>query len=78
DGTLFIKEDLALKGVTVGFERNAVFSIHNVTIKSGAFHFDLSFPEGILEDIKIKLPGRHNVFNAATALAMAIKFGVSP
>ncbi|MGB3775419.1 MAG: Mur ligase family protein, partial [Leeuwenhoekiella sp.] len=78
DGTLFIKEDLALEGVTVGFERNAVFSIHNVTIKSGAFHFDLSFPEGILEDIKITLPGRHNVFNAATALAMAIKFGVSP
>ncbi|WP_051908054.1 UDP-N-acetylmuramate--L-alanine ligase [Flavimarina sp. Hel_I_48] len=77
DGTLFIKNGLDLSGITVAVEEKAEFSANNVTIKNGAFHFDLHYPDGILKDIKIQLPGRHNVFNAATALAMAIKYGVA-
>jgi len=78
DGTLFIKNGLELKGITVGIEDDSEYSGKNIMIKDGTFHFDLQHPKGILTDIKSRLPGRHNVFNAVTALAMAIKFGVSP
>lgn len=78
DGTLFIKNGLELEGITVGVEDNSEYSGKNINIKDGTFHFDLQHPAGVLTDIKSQLPGRHNVFNAVTALAMAMKFGVSP
>lgn len=78
DGTLFIKNGLDLDGITVGVEDSAQFSAKNIRIKDGMYHFDLQYSEGILEDLKSQLPGRHNVFNAVTALAMAMKFGISP
>jgi len=78
DGTLFIKNGLEIDGITVGIEDNSDYSAKNINIKDGKFHFDLQHSEGVLEDFSIQLPGRHNVFNAVTALAMAIKYGISP
>ena len=78
DGTLFIKNALDLEGITVGYEDDSNYSAKNIKIKDGIFHFDLHYSEGIIEDFKLQLPGRHNVFNAVTALAMAIKYGISP
>ncbi len=77
-GTLFIKNGLKLEGITVGIEDDSSYSAKNIKIKDGIFHFDLHYSEGIIEDFKLQLPGRHNVFNAVTALAMAIKHGISP
>ena len=78
EGMLFIKNGLNLQGITVAVEEEADFSAENIIIKDGTFYFDLHHSEGILENIKTQLPGRHNVFNAATALAMALKYGVAP
>ena len=74
-GTLFVQKGLKLKGITLGIEDNAQYSAKNIRIKDGAYQFDLHHPKGILEDLLINLPGRHNLSNAVTALAMAINFG---
>ncbi|HEA30914.1 MAG TPA: UDP-N-acetylmuramate--L-alanine ligase [Leeuwenhoekiella sp.] len=77
-GTLFIKNDLELEGLTVAIEEEADFSAQRIGIKDGLFHFDLHHPSGVLKDLKTQLPGRHNIFNATTALAMAIRYGIAP
>ncbi|WP_416444378.1 UDP-N-acetylmuramate--L-alanine ligase [Leeuwenhoekiella sp. A16] len=74
-GTLFIQNGLPLEGVTVGVDDNAQYSAQNIRIQDGAYHFDLHYPDGILENLVFNLPGRHNLSNAVTALAMAILYG---
>ena len=42
----------------------------NIKIENGSYHFDLKHPDGLIEDLVLNLPGRHNLSNATTALAM--------
>ncbi|MEH6406355.1 MAG: UDP-N-acetylmuramate--L-alanine ligase [Leeuwenhoekiella sp.] len=74
-GTLFVQNGLPLDGITVGVEDNAQYSAQNIKIQDGAYYFDLRYPGGILENLVFNLPGRHNLSNAVTALAMAIQYG---
>ena len=71
----FIRNGLPLAGNTVGVEDDATYSAQNVRIVDGAYHFDFKYPEGVLKDLKFTLPGRHNLFNATTALSMAVANG---
>ncbi|WP_405325401.1 UDP-N-acetylmuramate--L-alanine ligase [Leeuwenhoekiella sp. LLG6367-2.1] len=75
DGVLFIANGLPLDGITVGVEDNSLYTAINVNIKNGAYHFDLKYPSGMLKDLVLNLPGRHNLSNAITALAMALEYG---
>ncbi|MDP5044699.1 MAG: UDP-N-acetylmuramate--L-alanine ligase [Leeuwenhoekiella sp.] len=75
DGILFVTNGLPLAGITVGIEDDAVYTAINVKIENGAYHFDLKHPDGLLKDLALNLPGRHNLSNAITALAMALKYG---
>lgn len=75
DGTLFVKNGLALEGKTFGVEDDADFSVIDIKINNGTYHFNLKTPQGILEGFKFNLPGKHNLLNAVTALAMAIQYG---
>ncbi|WP_028377572.1 UDP-N-acetylmuramate--L-alanine ligase [Leeuwenhoekiella sp. MAR_2009_132] len=75
DGILFVANGLPLTGITVGIEDDAVYTAINVNIENGAYHFDLKHPDGLLKDLALNLPGRHNLSNAITALAMALKYG---
>ena len=75
DGTLFVKNGLPLKGKTIGIEDDADFSAINIKIIGGSYHFDLKTPTEIIEGFILNLPGRHNVLNAVTALAMALEYG---
>lgn len=75
DGTLFVKNGLPLKGKTIGIEDDADFSAINIKIVGGSYHFDLKTPTEIIEGFILNLPGRHNVLNAVTALAMALEYG---
>ena len=59
----------------MGIEDDATYSAENVRIVDGAYHFDFKYPEGVLKDLKFTLPGRHNLFNATTALSMAVAYG---
>jgi len=75
DGVLFVKYGLPLDGITVGVEDHSAYAALNVKIENGAYHFDLKHPDGLIEDLVLNLPGRHNLSNATTALAMALHYG---
>ncbi len=75
--TLIVRKGLPLKGLTFGIEENSDYDAKNLKVQEGAYIFDVKTPTETLENIKINLPGKHNVLNAVAALAMANIFGVS-
>ncbi|MBE0423371.1 MAG: UDP-N-acetylmuramate--L-alanine ligase [Lutibacter sp.] len=75
--TLIVRKGLPLKGLTFGIEENADYDAKNLKVEEGAYIFDVKTPTETIENIKINLPGKHNVLNAVAALAMANIFGVS-
>ena len=70
---VLIKKGLPLMGQSVAIEEDADFEAQNVRIEDGGYVFDLKTPNRVLKDLKFFLPGHHNLFNAATAMGMAIK-----
>ncbi len=73
---LFITSELPLSGVVVGVnQEEAVYNAFNIRIVDGSYVFDVKTPNGILNDFRFGLPGRHNLMNALMALAMAVNFG---
>jgi UDP-N-acetylmuramate--alanine ligase len=75
--TLIVRKGLPLKGITYGIEEGADYDAKNLKVEEGAYFFDVKTPTETIENIKINLPGKHNVLNAVAALAMANIFGVS-
>ena len=72
---LLFKKGLPLEGKTVSATENADFEARNVRIEEGSYVFDLKTPSEEIKDLQFHLPGRHNMFNALTALGMAILAG---
>jgi UDP-N-acetylmuramate--alanine ligase len=72
---LLFKKGLPLEGKTVSATENADFEARNVRIEDGSYVFDLKTPSEEIKDLRFHLPGRHNMFNAVTALGMAILAG---
>lgn len=74
-GKLFFKKGLPLKGETIGVEEGADYEAINVHVENGSYLFDLKTPEKIISGFRCNLPGKHNLLNAVTALAMALEYG---
>ena len=86
---LFITKDLPLEGVRVEISESktlsevppsgvrGLFNAFNVRIENGNYVFDVQTPTEILSNLEFGLPGKHNLTNALTALAMAKTFGTS-
>jgi len=74
--TLIVKKGLQIKGKTFGLEAEADYDAKNLKIEDGAYIFDVQTPSDFIENIKINLPGKHNVLNTVAALAMANNYGV--
>jgi len=72
---LLIKKGLPLKGKTISVSETADFEAKNIRIDKGIYVFDLKTPKVEIKDLRFHLPGRHNIFNAVTALGMAILIG---
>ena len=49
----------------------------NLTIENDIFSFDYKSPTATIRDIKLKVPGYHNVENAIAAVTVALLLGVS-
>ncbi len=78
DGKLFFANGLPLLGTSVGVEDDADVSAVNIVVKNGSYHFDLRTKEKTYKGFELSLPGKHNLQNAVTALAMAMEFGAPP
>lgn len=74
-GQLFVKNGLPLVGNTLGVNDGADYSAINIEIDNGVYHFDLRTPKAVINDLICNLPGKHNLLNTVTALAMAIHYG---
>ncbi|MCB0790905.1 MAG: UDP-N-acetylmuramate--L-alanine ligase [Flavobacteriales bacterium] len=61
-----------------GFGPEAGSRAANVRVEEGAYRFDLHTDRGRLEEIRLGMPGRHNVENAVAAASMAMHLGVRP
>ncbi|AQG80964.1 UDP-N-acetylmuramate--L-alanine ligase [Spirosoma montaniterrae] len=82
-GTLFMKSGLSLADKTKATVRpyslyDGDYRSQNLRIENAAFVFDLVYPQGVISDIALPIPGFHNVENAIAAGAVALELGVSP
>lgn len=73
----FVQKGLPLEGNTIAVGEEADYAAQNIRVIHGAYLFDFKHPDGVVKDLHFILPGRHNLFNALTALAMAMTYGIS-
>lgn len=62
---------------TYGLGDGANFYADNITINNSSYYFDLITPETVYTNIKLGMPGLHNVENAVAASSIALQMGVS-
>jgi len=72
---LFVPKGLPLEGLTVAINEEATFKAYNIRVEKSAYVFDVQTPTETIKNIAFGLPGRHNLMNALTALAMAKTHG---
>ncbi len=63
--------------LTYGFSDDAAYRIRKVSNSQHQTHFVIDRPDGLTSlDITLNIPGRHNVLNAAAAIAVASDEGI--
>ncbi len=72
---LLVRNGLVLKGDTFGIEDDSKYCAQNIRINNGVYVFDLKMPTGIIKNLHLNLPGKHNLLNAITAFAIAALYG---
>lgn len=84
DGTLYVRygqpfhaelEDITLH--KYGIENGAHYRAANISIDNGDYYFDLITPHNTIAQLKLGMPGIHNVENAVAAASIALQMGVS-
>ncbi len=65
-------------GISFGEAEDADYRIADVERSNGGFAFRLHFPDGDVQRFELHVPGRHNVWNAAAAIAAADALGIDP
>ncbi|GAB3269016.1 UDP-N-acetylmuramate--L-alanine ligase [Larkinella harenae] len=83
DGTLFMKKGLALADHTPAtvYEYSlseGAYHSRNLRIENAHFVFDIVYPEGVIENVALQMPGFHNAENAVAATAAALQVGIDP
>lgn len=83
EGVLLMKQGLSLAEKTKAAVQTysldeGDFHSRRLKIEDATFVFDLVYENGVICDIKLTVPGFHNVENAVVAGAVALKLGVSP
>jgi len=74
--SLSILTEIERKVITFGLSPNADVKGTNIRRKGFAHCFDLISNGDRIKDIKVNLPGKHNVINAIAACSVALELGV--
>ncbi|WLD24063.1 UDP-N-acetylmuramate--L-alanine ligase [Flavobacterium dauae] len=75
---LFIAQGIQnINGTEVSVNGTAVINAYNLRFENGKRVFDLDFKGEKIQNIKLSMPGKHNVLNASLAFAMAKTYGLS-
>ncbi len=64
------------KIVTYGFNPQADVRVLNLETKGIGSAFDVQTPDGVLKDMYLPMPGRHNVQNALASIAVGLTLGM--
>lgn len=73
----FVRHGLSVAGNTFGLGEGN-YSVVNLKSEQGYYVFDFDTPKGLVSDLKLPYPGRHNLMNAAAALALALEVNCNP
>jgi len=78
-GRLIYKQGLDLKAGK-SYSANILADIQavNVKVKDGSFYFDFKNDNTVIENIRLGLPGLHNIENAVAAIEVALHLGIEP
>ncbi|MBV1931605.1 MAG: UDP-N-acetylmuramate--L-alanine ligase [Porticoccaceae bacterium] len=64
--------------LTYGFSEDADFSISDVQAHERSTEFTVSRPDGLAPlNVKLNIPGEHNILNATAAIAVAVDEGIA-
>ncbi len=75
---LFIAQGIKnINGTEVSVDGTAMINAHNLRFENGKRVFDLDFKGEKIQDIKLSMPGKHNVMNATLAFSMAKTYGLT-
>jgi UDP-N-acetylmuramate--alanine ligase len=78
-GKLIARQGLDLdKGLSYSASEPADIRAENVRIEDGDFWFDFKNSEHTIKNIRLGIPGLHNVENAVAAVEAALLVGISP
>ncbi|MCI5080854.1 MAG: UDP-N-acetylmuramate--L-alanine ligase, partial [Saprospiraceae bacterium] len=83
EGSLYVQDDFlehfADRAGTQGFgvEKGA-YKASNIRVEDGWFVFDYQSPKVEITNLKLPLPGRHNVENTVGAITVALQLGLEP
>lgn len=72
---LSIRDDIQV--LTYGIDGDEDYTAMSVNVANGKYHFDVLTAEGSYSDLSLGLPGRHNVDNAVSVIAIAHLVGLS-
>ena len=72
-------KDVEIEKITYGFGENCDYRAENISADKGVHEqFDLYFKGEKLTQIKLIVPGKHNIYNALAAAATAHYLGATP
>ncbi|MFH1508925.1 MAG: UDP-N-acetylmuramate--L-alanine ligase [bacterium] len=77
DNIVSILQDCEREIITYGFNKKCDVRAINYEIENGNPKFKVKYFDNILGEVKLKIPGKHNVYNALAAIACSYKLGVS-
>ncbi|WP_285010897.1 UDP-N-acetylmuramate--L-alanine ligase [Pedobacter faecalis] len=78
NGKLFVKIGLPVSGTTYSATSESAIKATNIRVEGGSFVFDYIDGDITISNIKMMLPGVHNIENAVAAIAVARALEVSP
>ena len=82
DGTLIVKKnvdnDLALQNKHIIYSLNlsTEYCAEDITVNEAQFSYNIKSPLGSINDVRLGLPGLHNIENSIAAVAIAQKVGI--
>lgn len=79
ENTLDAVKDVEIEKITYGFGENCDYRAENISADKGVHEqFDLYYKGEKLTQIKLIVPGKHNIYNALAAAATAHYLGATP
>ena len=77
--TLDAVNDVDIEKITYGFGENCDYRAENISADKGVHEqFDIYYKGELLTNIKLIVPGKHNIYNALAAAATAHYLGATP